>query len=65
MENTFLSLQLSIVVTLLVGSFFIALGYINSKKITDNKNYIVGGRNEDTFSLTTSLTASFIVSSIN
>ena len=58
MENTFLSLQTSIAVTLLVGSFFIALGYVNSKKIPDNKNYIVGGRNEDTFSLTTSLTAS-------
>ena len=58
MQNTFLSLQSSIAVTLLVGSFFIGLGYVNSKKIPDNKNYIVGGRNEDTFSLTTSLTAS-------
>ena len=58
MEKTFLSLQSSIIVTLIVGSFFIGLGYINSKKIPDKKNYIVGGRNEDTFSLTTSLTAS-------
>ena len=58
MENTFLSLQSSIAVTLLVGSFFIVIGYVNSKKIPDKKNYIVGGRNEDTFSLTTSLTAS-------
>ena len=58
MEKTFLSLQSSIIVTLIVGSFFIGLGYINSKKISNNKNYIVGDRNEDTFSLTTSLTAS-------
>ena len=58
MQSTFLSLQTSIAITLLVGSFFIALGYVNSKKIPNNKNYIVGGRNEDTFSLTTSLTAS-------
>ncbi len=58
MEKTFLSLQLSITVTLLVGSFFIALGYINSKKTSNNNNYIVGDRSEDTISLTTSLTAS-------
>ena len=58
MEETFLSLQSSVTITLLVGFFFISLGYINSKKIPNNKNYIVGNRNEDTFSLTTSLTAS-------
>ena len=58
MEETFLSLQSSVTITLLVGFFFISLGYINSKKIPNNKNYIVGDRNEDTFSLTTSLTAS-------
>ena len=58
MEKTFLSLQSSITVTLVVGFFFIGLGYINSKKISSNKNYIVGDRNEDTFSLTSSLTAS-------
>ncbi|RPG94152.1 MAG: sodium:solute symporter [Candidatus Pelagibacter sp. TMED253] len=58
MEKTFLSLQLSITVTLLVGFFFIALGYINSKKTSNNNNYIVGDRSEDTISLTTSLTAS-------
>ena len=58
MEDTFLSLQSSITITLLVGFFFISLGYINSKKIPNNRNYIVGDRNEDTFSLTTSLTAS-------
>ena len=58
MEETFLSLQSSITITLLVGFFFISLGYINSKKIPNNRNYIVGDRNEDTFSLTTSLTAS-------
>tara|TARA_B100001175_G_scaffold106796_1_gene90762 strand:+ start:200 stop:1651 length:1452 start_codon:yes stop_codon:yes gene_type:complete len=58
MTKTFLSLQSSITVTLLVGLFFIALGYINSKKILNNKHYIVGDKNEDTFSLTASLTAS-------
>jgi len=58
MEKTFLSLQSSITVTLAVGFFFIGLGYINSKKISSNKNYIVGDRSEDTFSLTSSLTAS-------
>ena len=34
------------------------MGYINSKKISNNKNYIVGDRNEGIFSLTSSLTAS-------
>ena len=58
MEKTFLSLQSSITVTLVVGFFFIGLGYINSKKVSNNKSYIVGERNEDTFSLTSSLTAS-------
>ena len=58
MEKTFLSLQSSITVTLAVGFFFIGLGYINSKKISNNKNYIVGDRNEGAFSLTSSLTAS-------
>ena len=58
MEETFLSLQSSVTTTLLVGFFFISLGYISSKKIPNNRNYIVGDRNEDTFSLTTSLTAS-------
>ena len=58
MEETFLSLQSSVTITLLVGFFFISLGYINSKRIPNNRNYIVGDRNEDTFSLTTSLTAS-------
>ena len=58
MEKTFLSLQSSITVTLAVGFFFIGLGYINSKKISNNKNYIVGDRNEGIFSLTSSLTAS-------
>ena len=58
MEETFLSLQSTVTITLLVGFFFISLGYINSKKIPNNRNYIVGDRNEDTFSLTTSLTAS-------
>ena len=58
MEKTYLSIQTSLSVTILVGLFFIGLGYLNSKKISNNKNYIVGDRDEDTFSLTASLTAS-------
>ncbi len=58
MEKTYLSIQTSISVTILIGLFFIGLGYLNSKKISNNKNYIVGDRDEDTFSLTASLTAS-------
>ena len=58
MEKTYLSIQTSLSVTILIGLFFIGIGYLNSKKISNNKNYIVGDRNEDTFSLTASLTAS-------
>ena len=58
MEKTHLSIQTSLSVTILIGLFFIGLGYLNSKKISNNKNYIVGDRDEDTFSLTASLTAS-------
>ncbi len=58
MEIKYLSIQTSLVVTIIVGSFFIGLGYINSKKTIDNKNHIVGNRDENVFSLTTSLAAS-------
>ena len=58
MEKTYISIQTSLIVTVLVGLFFIGLGYLNSKKISNNKNYIVGDRDENTFSLTASLTAS-------
>ena len=58
MENIYLSIQTSITTTIIIGIFFIALGYLNSKKISNNKDYIVGSRDENTFSLTTSLTAS-------
>ena len=58
MEKTYLSIQTSLSVTILIGLFFIGLGYLNSKKISNNKKYIVGDRDEDTFSLTASLTAS-------
>ena len=56
--NKYISIQASLTVTLIVGIFFIALGYLNSKKTSNNKNYIVGDRDENTFSLTASLTAS-------
>ena len=58
MEKTYISIQTSLTVTVIVGLFFIGLGYLNSKKITNNKNYIVGNRDENSFSLTASLTAS-------
>ncbi len=58
MEKTYISIQVSLAVTVIVGLFFIALGYIKSKNILNNKNYIVGNRDENTFSLTASLTAS-------
>tara|TARA_B100001093_G_scaffold187367_1_gene179977 strand:+ start:522 stop:1973 length:1452 start_codon:yes stop_codon:yes gene_type:complete len=58
MEKTYLSIQTTLSATILIGLFFIGLGYLNSKKISSNKNYIVGDRDEDTLSLTASLTAS-------
>ena len=58
MEKTYISIQTSLVVTVIVGLFFIGLGYLNSKKVINNKNYIVGDRDENIFSLTASLTAS-------
>ena len=54
----YLSTEVTLVVTIIVGLFFIGLGYLNSKKISNNRNYIVGNRNEKLFSLTASLTAS-------
>ena len=58
METIYLSIQSSLTVTIIVGLFFIGLGYLNSKKTVDNRNYIVGKRDENIFSLTASLAAS-------
>ncbi len=58
MEKIYLSTQSSLTVIILVGIFFILLGFLNSKKFVNNVNYIVGDRDENTFSLTASLTAS-------
>ena len=58
MENTYLSIQSSLTVIVIVGLFFVGLGYLNSKKTVDNRNYIIGNRDENIFSLTTSLAAS-------
>ena len=58
METTYLSIQSSLAVTIIVGFFFVGLGYLNSKKTINNRNYIIGNRDENTFSLTTSLAAS-------
>ena len=58
MKDIYLSTQTTLIITLAVGTFFIALGYINLKKISDNKSLIIGDRKESIFSLTTSLSAS-------
>ena len=58
MKQIYLSAQTSLLVTIIVGLFFIGLGYLNSKKTYNNNNYIIGNRDENTFSLTTSLAAS-------
>ncbi len=58
MKDIYLSTQITLIITLGVGAFFIALGYINLKKVSDNKSYIIGDRNESIFSLTMSLSAS-------
>jgi len=58
MEKTHLSIETTLIVTIVVGLFFIGLGYLNSKKISNSKKYIVGNRDEKIFSLTASLTAS-------
>ena len=56
--ETYIEIQTSLTVIVVVGIFFIGLGYINSKKVTNNKDYIVGKRDENIFALTSSLTAS-------
>ena len=58
MEASYLSIETSLIVTIIVGIFFIILGYINSKRNIDNSSHIVGSRDEGIFSLTTSLAAS-------
>ena len=58
MEKTYLPIEISIIITVLTGLFFVSLGYLNSTKISNNRKYIVGNRDENTFSLTASLTAS-------
>jgi Na+/proline symporter len=58
MEKTYASIETSLTVTVIVGLFFVGLGYVNSKKTSNNTIYIVGNRDENTYSLTASLTAS-------
>ncbi len=58
MDTIYLSIQSSLIVITVVGLFFIGLGYLNSKKNVGNRNYIIGNRDENIFSLTTSLAAS-------
>ena len=58
MEQTYLSFHSSLSLIIIVGLFFILIGYLNTKEFINNNNYIVGDRDENTFSLTTSLVAS-------
>ena len=58
MEKIYLSTQSSFTVIIVVGLFFIGIGYLNSKKTINNRNYVIGNRDENIFSLTTSLAAS-------
>ena len=58
MEKLYLSVESSLLVIILVGFFFIVLGYINLRKTKNNRDYIIGNRDESTLSLTTSLAAS-------
>ena len=41
MDNTYLSAQTSIIITLIIGIFFIGLGLLNSKRINSKNDYIV------------------------
>ena len=45
MEKTYVSIQTSLTTTVIVGLFFVGLGYLNSKKPTNNKNYILDTQN--------------------
>ena len=58
MKETYLPIQTSLSITIIIGLFFIGLGFLKSKKTLNNNNFIVGNRDEDIFSLTSSLTAS-------
>ena len=55
---TTISIQFSLTIVIITGLFFVALGYLNSKKTISTQDYIVGNRDENTFTLTASLTAS-------
>jgi Na+/proline symporter len=55
---TTISIQFSQTVVIITGLFFVVLGYLNSKKTISTQDYIVGNRDENTFTLTASLTAS-------
>ena len=58
MNKIYLENEISLGIVLIVGLFFVSIGYFYSQKLKDSNYYIVGKRNENTFSLTSSLTAS-------
>ena len=43
MEKTYISIQASLTVTVIVGLFFIVLGYLNTRKISNNKYRLLAG----------------------
>ena len=58
MNKIYLENEISLGIVLIVGLFFVGIGHFYSQKFKDSNYYIVGKRNENTFSLTSSLTAS-------
>ncbi len=58
MNNFFLSQSSSLTLVIIISLIFVFLGLYNSKKYQGLKNYLTADRNIESFSLTTSLTAS-------
>ncbi len=58
MEKIYISSLYSLSILVIVGSFFIILGHLTIKKKFNNSHYIVGNRDEGSFALISSMTAS-------
>tara|TARA_B100002051_G_C16728533_1_gene636765 strand:+ start:699 stop:2150 length:1452 start_codon:yes stop_codon:yes gene_type:complete len=58
MANVYLEKEITIIVVLLIGFIFILIGYLNFQRFQNKVQFIVGDRDENIFSLTTTLTAS-------
>jgi hypothetical protein len=46
---TTISIQLSLTIVIITRLFFVALGYLNSRKTINPQNYIVGNKKENPF----------------